>query len=402
MIRRLRVKFVCINMAIVTIMLCVIFGMIYQATARNLERESIQMLVAVAANPMSVRQPGQAPMNVELPYFTVEIDAAGNPGNVGGGYFEISDPAYLASITAAATEQNTHIGILEQDRLRFCEVSTPESHYVIFADMSSEDSTVEHLVITCTVIGIVSFILFLVISIALSFWAVKPVEIAWKQQKQFVADASHELKTPLTVILTNAELLSHPSYTDAQRRQFGQNIQIMSNRMKGLVEDLLELARIDHGLPAKQLQDIDLSALAEETVLTFEPIFYEAQRTLNSQLDENITIHGDPRYMTQLLQILLDNARKYSSEGSEVCVALNRCSRRSCRISVHNLGPAIPQAQQKNIFKRFYRQDEARSDGESFGLGLAIAEEIATQHGGKIWLQSRDGETTFYVQLPMA
>ena len=239
-----------------------------------------------------------------------------------------------------------------------------------------------HLLQTCAVIAVLCFAAFLLISWLLARWAVQPVEKAWQQQRQFVADASHELKTPLTVIMTNAELLNSPDFDEARRSQFAAHILTMSRQMRALVEQMLELARADSGQGKADLRPVDLSTLAADALLPFDPVFFEQGLMLSSQLAEGINVNGDAGRLKEVLDILLDNARKYTE------------------LTVSNPGPPLSAAEQKDIFKRFYRTDPARSRDGSFGLGLSIAQRITEEHYGRIWVESSGGYNRFTVELP--
>ena len=265
--------------------------------------------------------------------------------------------------------------------------------------MSSETNTLDHLVRNCLIIGILSFLGFLVVSVFLSRWAVKPVASAWQQQKQFVADASHELKTPLTVIMTNAELLQTDEYEEQERKNFSQSILTMSQQMKTLVEKLLELARSDAEQPKQQMKPVDLSKLILDTAISFEGVFIERGLTVESEVESGITVNGSEPMLQQIADILLDNAQKYSSPGGETTVRLYSSGYGKCRLTVSNPGKEIPPEDLKRIFQRFYRMDKARSRDGSFGLGLSIAESIVAQHKGSIWAESKDGMNTFVVEL---
>ena len=226
------------------------------------------------------------------------------------------------------------------------------------------------------------------------------METAWRQQKQFVADASHELKTPLTVILTNTELLQSPDYDEAQKQQFTDGIRTMAQQMRALVERLLELARAENARPQAAFAPVCLSEVAETSALLFVAALFVRGLTLETQVEPKLTVSGDERQLGQLVEILLDNARKYASGGT-VRLQLQRSGRHSCHLSLENEGPALSPQQLQEIFKRFTRADPARTRSGSFGLGLAIAQAIVQAHHGKIWAESRDGRNTFHVELPL-
>ena len=407
MIRKLRLKFIAVIMALVLVMLGIIFGMVLHFTRLSLERESVSMMQNIASMPLRQERPDRRsenppegrPENVRLPYFTVVLDEDGEPSAFGGGYYDLSDEEFLRDILDAALADGQHIGVLKQYGLRFCVSRAQGRDCVVFADMSSEQSTLENLRRTCAAIGVLSFTAFLAIAVFLSRWMTKPVEAAWRQQRQFVADASHELKTPLTVIMANAELMQGTD-SETEKRRFAGNILTASRRMRTLVEQLLELARMDSALEPPAMEPVELSALVSDAVLPFEPVIFERGLTLETDIAEGITVCGDAAQLHQVVGILLDNAQKYASEGGSVRVELEKIGHTRIRLCVSDTGEAISEEDLRNIFKRFYRVDEARSASGSFGLGLSIAQSIVERHSGRIWAESRNSINRFIVELP--
>ena len=399
MIRKLQIKFVIINMTMVTIMLCVIFGLVYNSTRTNLENESISMMKSIAADPLRLGRPNEQTPDLRLPYFTLQLGLKGELVSTGGGYYDLSDKEFLKDLIDESVSSRRESGIVEGHNLRFCRVTTPLGTVLVFSDTSSENNTLEGLMRTSLTIGVLSFLGFLAISIFLSKWAVKPVAVAWQQQKQFVADASHELKTPLTVIMTNAELLQNDEYEEKERKNFSQSILTMSQQMKTLVEKLLELAKSDAEQTKQHMQPVDFSKLILDTAISFEGVFVEKGLTLENAVESGITVSGNGQALQQLIDILLDNAQKYCSFGGETMVRLYSSGQGKCQLKVSNPGAEIPAEDLKKIFQRFYRMDKARSRDGSFGLGLSIAESIVMQHKGSIWAESKDGINTFIVEL---
>ena len=393
MIRRLRVKFVCINMVTVTVMLCVILGMVLHFTRQSLEDKSVRLLQTLAAEPVQPGLPGRV-REVQLPYFTVELNWQGDMRVAGAGSYSFLDEGYLAELLSAAMSAGEPIGVLPEYGLRYCRSGPPGGQKFVFVDISSEVSTMQNLLRSCLLIGCAGFLAFLLVSLLLARWAVQPVDAAWKQQRQFVADASHELKTPLTVILTNAELLqeSGPS-------PFAGNILVMARQMRGLIENLLDLARVDSGLAEKTSRPVDLSRLASDALLPFEPVFFERGLRLESRLEDGLAVRGFPDRLRQLAGILLDNAQKYAAPRGWAKVCLRR-EGRWLLLSVSNAGEPIPQGMLEEIFKRFRRGEPSGTEG--CGLGLSIAQGIVQTHRGRIWAESGDGVNTFHVRLPAA
>ncbi len=400
MIKKLRFKFVLVNMSIATLLLAVILGLVFYFTRASLEAESIRMMQGIAAQPFHVSLPDELGEDVRLPFFTIQLGPGGELAATGGGYYDLSDGAFLRDLVDTVFASPKRLGVIEEYGLRYYRSDLPVSQCLVFSDMSSEKATLESLTRTCLLIGGLGFLLFLGVSILLSRWAVRPVERAWKQQRQFVADASHELKTPLTVIMTSAELAQSPDYGREERQRFLEGILTMSRQMKGLIEEMLQLARADQADTQAAFAPVALSRLVSDALLPFEPVFFEAGLALEADVAEDIQVSGNAAQLRQVVEILLDNARKYSRAGGSTQVSLSRPRRGRCLLTVANQGEPLSDQALQNIFKRFYRADPARSRTGSFGLGLAIAETIVTRHHGRIWAESREGRNLFHVELP--
>ena len=388
MIRSLRRKFIAMTMAVFTALLCVIFGLVIHFTGQNLQAESVRFLRSAAADPLQPGPPGQ----VRQPCFIIRANPWGQSIQSTGG-FDLSDEQMLSDIVALAASASEPLGVLDQYDLRYFRSQSPTELTLVFMDISAERAAMRNLRLTCAGIGLLALGLFWTVSFLLARWAVRPVERAWEEQRQFVSDASHELKTPLTVILTSAELMQ----TDPDP-QHPRSILAMSRRMRELVESLLELARVDNGAVRAAFGVLDLSALVADELLPFEPLYFEGGLTLESQLEEGLHISGSERHLRQVLTILLDNALRYSPENAAVRVELTRQGS-SALLTVANPGE-LTREQCRSIFRRFYRADPARTAGGS-GLGLAIAQGIVADHGGKIWADSREGTVTLSACLPL-
>lgn len=422
MIKRLKIKFISITMVIVTAMLLVIFGMVLYFTRENLEQQSDQMLDTVESwfveskkpekpkeKPESETQPEEEKpkekprekgreLDINLPFFVVELNKQREIEDIIGRHRVLFDQDMYETVIRLALDSGEKGGHLWEYNLRYRVEPSPSGYTISCVDISSAMDTMQDLLATCATICIASFALFFGLSILLANWMVKPVEESWKQQKQFVADASHELKTPLTVIMTNADLLCSGDYSQLQQKQFSQNILSMSHQMRTLVESLLELARVDSGSVKTGQTVLNFSELVEGCVLPFEPVYFEKGLVLESRIAASLRIRGNASYLRQVVEILLDNAAKYSSENGVVSVILKKegCH---CLLSVANPGAAMDAEELNAIFKRFYRADKARSRDNSYGLGLSIAQSIVQEHGGKIWAESKNGVNTFNVQF---
>ena len=281
--------------------------------------------------------------------------------------------------------------------------------YLAFADMGSASGW-RALAATLAVVEVAALAVFLVISLFFSRWALRPVARAWTQQRRFVADASHDLKTPLTVILANTSIaLEHPERSVASQSQWLESMQHEAEAMQGLVGDLLTLAKMDEEEAAAQsgaarpaFEEVDLSDVIEGEVLQFESVAFERGVRLESQVEQGIELRGNEQRLRRLAGTLIDNACKYVDDGGAVDVALSR-SGKQARLQVRNTGAPISPEDLPHVFDRFYRADKARTGGAGgHGLGLAIARAIAEEHGGTLTASSTQAEgTAFTATLPL-
>ncbi len=398
MLKRLRRKFVVINMLVVVTILLLSISAIYHSTRKNIVTQSIQKMQMIAADPWddSVRD-CQKGMN--LPYLVLLRKDDGSLERVQG-YFEVTDREDLNSLVEAVLAEGHQAGVLEDRNLRYCLNDGDRGTVIVLADMSGEKNLLSSLNRTCGLIGIICFLVFHFACLILARWAVKPVEEAWDQQKQFVADASHELKTPLTVILTNSEILLSKDCTSETHARSAEIIHTMTLQMRGLVDGLLELARVDGGAVPASMTRLNLSELVSDCLLPFEALYFERDLMLESSIEENIMVKGSDMHLRQTMDVLLDNALKYSTSPGTVSLKLKRQGRR-CIISLASPGAEISREDLKNIFKRFYRVDKVRQMDHSYGLGLSIASAAVKAHRGRIWAESGNGVNTFFVELPV-
>lgn len=399
MIRQLCLKFVCVNMLIVLILLSVMLGLVMAMTRRQMERDSIQMMHEIASGPQRPARPDDRSEDMSLPFIRLTLDRNGDPVSWEGGYYDLSDEQMLKDLIAAVKSEDDRIGMIDDYHLRYLVREGPEETVVVFTDITSETHALSHLMTSCLLIGFAGLGIFLFVSILLARWAVRPVEQAWDQQKQFIGDASHEMKTPLTVILTDTELLQSGQCSEADRQRFLASIHSMGEQLRGLVEELLALARADRVSTELPRAVVDLSSCVSDAILPFEPIFYEKGLSIDSDIEPGIFVKGDEGQLRQVVEILLDNAQKYCLPGTATAVRLSRAGKNAL-LTVESAGDELSAEDRENIFRRFYRLDQARTMNHSYGLGLAIARQITENHKGKIWAESGNGINRFCVQIP--
>ena len=397
MIKQLKRKFILITMALMLVMLAVIFSMVYSFTKSDMDAQSratLQRISQLVSRPVDLER---LPQDIRTPWFALRI-SGGIITSVGYTGYDLNDEAFLNEMLQAVQQEEEQEGVLGDYQLMFRRTGNKMSETIVFLDISGYKASLRALVESSIGIGLASLAAFWVLSFFLARWSVKPVERAWTQQRQFISDASHELKTPLTVIMSNAELLQEePEMTESIGR-YAKNITAMSYQMKDLVEGLLELTRVDNGQVKSAFEKLNLTELVNQSIMEFEPVLFERGLSLESEIQPDVWLTGSGRYLKQAIDILLDNAGKYSDPGV-VDVGLSKQGK-TCVLTVANPGTPIPETDREKIFERFYRADQARSRTGSFGLGLSIAKSVVEEHGGKIWVSSNATGNCFCIQLP--
>ena len=270
--------------------------------------------------------------------------------------------------------------------------------YVAVVDTSLEDRLMTAAVKALGLFAAGVWLALLLLVWLLSGWAVRPMAKAWDMQRQFVADASHDLKTPLTVILSNSELLKQQS--EGKEIPELDRIETAGKRMKDLVQKLLTLARMEDDPNRGAWEAMDLSDMVMESALAFEATAFEKGLTIDENVESGLTVKGNRAQVQSILECLLDNACKYAAPGSTITVSLEKAGKKA-KLTVHNTGSYIPPEDLSHVFERFYRADKSRTASESSGLGLAIVQSVAESMGGSVSAESSEGAgTAFTVLLP--
>lgn len=278
----------------------------------------------------------------------------------------------------------------------YCKADKGSYTLIVFLDNRITRNGISALLKSTVFGGRIAIIVFFFLSVQLARMIVRPLEENHRKQKQFISDAGHELKTPISVVSANADLLAR----EIGENQWLSNIQYENERMGSLVTQLLDLARMEHVTP--QMETVDFSHLVSGEALPFESVMYETGMVLNSEIQEKIMVYGNSMQLKQITAILLDNAVKHSNPGGEILLTLKK-EHGHAVLTVINDGDEIPEEQQKHLFDRFYRVDEARNgEDKHYGLGLAIAKAIAVGHNGKIRVKCQDGKVQFIFRIPIA
>ena len=332
------------------------------------------------------------------------VDDSGNVTDLSFG-FTLTDETVLEEINvlipqiAAEGRENGRVSVdgtvLEYKTRRYADGCA-----VALGVFSAEHGMLQRLLIVLILIEIFALGLALLISLISANRSIRPVEDSYNKQKQFVADASHELKTPLTTINTNIDvLLSHEDSLIRDEKKWLLYIKTESERMAKLTNDLLYLARLDHD-ESIIYGETSFSEAAESVLLAMEAVAFERNITIDEHIDEDVTVKASPDQLRQLVMILTDNAIKYTPKGGRISVSLS--GGRDAVLRVRNSGAGIDKEDMKQIFERFYRSDKSRArESGGYGLGLAIAKAITESFGGEISVSSKLNEyTEFEVSIP--
>ena len=407
MIKKLKLKFILTNMILLTAVILASFVSVYFYTSNDLEKTSTEALHYISENGydrldhLLNTQDESTSKHPYLNTFTLYvnelkrtcfIDGFGNTNDLCE-----KDTAYINDLINEVNKREENEGKLKNYKLRYYSTPTAVGEKIVLLDTTYEETTLCHLITVFVIVGVVSLAAFLTISIIVAKLAVAPVEKSINQQKQLVADVSHELKTPITVISANADIISsHPESSVEEQSKWLGYIKEESKRMSDLVSDMLYLAKTDENLIKADLENINLSNAAYEAALPFESICFEKKKNFEIDIDSDLFAKANLQSVKQLTVILLDNAVKYSDENGIIRISLKPASDRVV-LSVYNTGTPIPKDKIPDIFDRFYRVDKSRSrDMGGNGLGLSIAKRIIEMNEAKISVTSSEEAGTVF------
>lgn len=420
MFKKLRNNFVLLNMIIISSMMLIVFAIVYismyQNTVQNLRnRVSViptsQRLIIRDIEENETFPNGVLPSDYTLS-FSLSLSRDGSLLRVNS-YIDMSEESYYKA-AEEAFKNNKEYGTLKLDnrtwiyRIRSNNftmvrnlppeiVDNRDAYTIVFLDITDSMSSLNRLLFTFVVVGIFMLGVIYVISVYFARRSVKEIEEAWNKQKQFVADASHEFKTPIAVIEANADALLLEEKQN--NKKWIDYIKAETGRMTRLVTDLLYLAKTEN--MDMEFDDVpfDISEVLKKVVLSMEAIIYEKDLTLIQDIEDNLFFKGDTARIEQVMIILIDNAIKYSGASGEINISLKR-NNKLVELSIENTGDGISEEDISKIFDRFYRSDKARTGTDnSYGLGLSIAKATIERMGGKIIAHSIQGEKTKFTVI---
>lgn len=327
-------------------------------------------------------------------FFRVFLDEDKKVTNVNMDHIAAVDEKKAVRMTKMAMLRRGKVGLVGSYRYRK-EYKDGQVRSIIFLDCK-ENQSFYHLAVTITItVSTLLTCLITVIFAIASKRAVRPFEINSNRQKQFITDASHELKTPLAIISANAEVLQYKG----DGNEWTQNIIDQTKHMGKLINQLLVLAKLDEVQEKSEKQEADLKLLLEETIEPLEEVATQKKVTLKLHLEEGVTIRVNREQIAQLVSILTENAAKYVNDGGKIVWRLTKTQHGAVLVVKNTTEKELPDT--KRMFDRFYRSDSSRSSKTGGqGIGLSIAKKIVDSHKGSITAKAGDGMVTFRVSLP--
>lgn len=411
MFRELRNKFLMLNLIIITVTMIIAFSTIYLITYNDVKRDIDLELHKISDMNKKQKDNMKEPIpnfnSMEPPKdrslsFTIILD---NKGKILStlSIFDMEEEFYeKAKEKALSSNIDKGKFKLEDNHWAFLKISYMDGYRFVFLDITRQQTILTNLILTFLAVALLMLVVIFFISRFFANKAIAPIREAFEKQKQFIGDASHELKTPLAVINTNVDvLLSNGEDSINSQKKWLNYIKSEVERMSNLTNDLLYLTQMDYSDIKMIFSNFNLSETVENVILTMEAVIFENNIVFNYNIDENLIVHGNNEQIKQVIMILLDNALKYTELNGNIDLSLKRVNGNAV-LSITNTGQGISEEHLTIIFDRFYRIDKSRErKSGGYGLGLSIAKAILEQHGGRVYVKSIINQsTTFTVELP--
>ncbi len=405
MIKKLRIKFIATAMCSVFAVLAVIIGAINIANYCNINERADRLLSVLESNGGYFPKPGEEEkkepkkdelhepkeLSPEAPfdtrYFTVTLSDGGELVSADVGKIAAVSENDAVTYAKECFQKNKTGGF--KDNYKFSVISAENGRMYIFVDCSQSLSTFKSFLYSSLLASTAGLITVFILVLIFSRAVVRPLEESYQKQKRFITDAGHEIKTPLTIIDANAEVLE----MEVGENEWIRSIKNQVKRLSELTGKLVFLSKMDEESNILNFEDFSLSDAVSETAFPFETMAKAQNKELSINIEPNIIYRGDEYSIRQLVSVLLDNAIKYSPDGGKTELSLSSDGKRK-RLRVKNSVEKIEKGDHSVLFERFYRSDESRnSQTGGHGIGLSIAKAIVTAHKGKISAHSEDGKS---------
>ena len=424
MIRALRKKFIAAAIVAVFLVLLVLIGSINVLSYRSLVTDADGTLQILAENkgsfprqmfreqdrpsemqappngensgPFNERRGGSGELAYQSRFFTAWFSADGSLSHV-----NLDNLASLTEEEASALAESVYASGREKgfaEEYRYRRAACDGETLLVFLNCQRELATFREFLYASIGISLGGTLAVFLLLLLFSGQIVRPIAESYEKQKRFITDAGHELKTPITIIRADADVLA--SDLDGENEWIA-DIRKQTNRLAELTADLIFLSKMEEENPALQMQELSLSELVDETAQSFQSLALAKGKRFSASVAPDLQVKGDEKALGKLVSILLDNAMKYSTEDGTVELTLERIGR-NARLSVKNSTPPMEKGSADRLFERFTREDRSRnSESGGFGLGLAIAKAVTEAHKGTIHAESEDGVSlTVTAELP--
>lgn len=401
MFNKLKRKFIIINMSLLTLVFICIFSSIYFISLKNSNKQINASLYAMVHEPINGRKPGGFQPG-QGGGIIIELDSNNNirelicPYDANRTVFIEATPMLLAL--------KEDKGIVEIDDTSFAYLkSNVLNNKIVLIDRSNHLYNLRNLLGTFIITSTLSLSLLFIVSWYFANKSIKPIIEVFDKQKQFIADASHELRTPVAIIKTNLDLLNaNKTETIQSQEKWFHYIHDQTDRMTYLIDDMLSLAKLDSENITLEMTPVNINKIIENLLMSFEAVFFENKILLEENFESNLIIKGSGEELKKLFNILIDNAIKHTPQNGKITLTLRRIKNKG-EITITNTGEGIEKEHLEKIFERFYRADNSRQrKSGGYGLGLAIAASITKQHGGHIYAKSvLKVNTSFIIEFPL-
>ena len=350
--------------------------------------------------PFGDRRSGFGELAYQSRYFTARFDSEGNRTVNLDNLASLSEDE-AGALAGAVYAEGREKGFADAYRWRRSETAGAET-LLLFLNCERELGTFRSFLYASIGISLLGILGVFLLLLLFSGRIVRPIAESYEKQKRFITDAGHELKTPITIIQADADVLES-ELEDGEENEWITDIRRQTRRLSELTADLIYLSKMEEENLPRQMEDFSLSELVEETAQSFQAIARSQEKDFRLSVAPGLRMTGDEKAVGKLVSILLDNAMKYSPAGGEVSAVLEKAGR-SARLTVRNSAEAMEKGNADRLFERFTREDRSRnSETGGFGLGLAIAKAVTEAHHGKIHAESEDGASlTVTAELPLA
>ena len=416
MLKKLKRSFVLDSMIMTFIVLLVGVFVLFVVTESYYKTRTLDAMKA-ATNSVSIKETEDGNLDVDFLQSGFASMYTGNiivvitdtDGNIGfaSSSVKLDDATIITRAVRYVVNANQSQGSIPNYSMRFLKTQKGEYNCIALADLTEEKGNIYFQLIMYVLAALMAFGMLYIMAEYMSERSITPIKQSMEDQSRFVADASHELKTPLTVILANMDImLANPDMAPEEQRKWLESTKEEAKMMTGLVTDMLSLSRTE-GKEAQKImayESVNFSDLVDDAILSAESLAYERKIALKSEIQSNLTVVADSGKMRQVVMILVDNALKYTKPGGNIFVTLKNAEK-NVVLTVYDDGEPIPEDRRQNIFDRFFRVEDSRQkDGQTpggYGLGLPIAKNITDAHNGRLYLDYSDETgTCFVVTLP--